>query len=106
MLADDDPQYRGVALPRQFWKVVAMIKSDGTLSVTGYLLSQAALLDDFLTGPEEFSFGAYRTYQVPVRRIAATTGLDFTPHIEADPLEHIESSGAPRELLRIQDLIL
>ncbi|MEE2033716.1 DNA/RNA non-specific endonuclease [Rhodococcus chondri] len=106
VLADDDPQYRGVALPRQFWKVVAMVKGDGTLSATGYLLSQAALLDDFLTGPEEFSFGAYRTYQVPVRRIATMTGLGFAPHIAADPLDRIESSGAPRELLRIQDLIL
>ncbi len=75
ILAADDPLYRGVALPRQFWKVVAMTKSDGTLSATGYLLSQAALLDEFLAGPEEFSFGAYRTYQVPVRRIAAMTGL-------------------------------
>ena len=46
VLADDDDAYRGVQLPRQFWKVVAMVKQDGALSVTGYLLSQAALLDE------------------------------------------------------------
>jgi endonuclease G len=40
VLAADDDQYRGVQLPRQFWKVVAMAKQDGTLSVTAYLLSQ------------------------------------------------------------------
>lgn len=106
ILAADDPLYRGVALPRQFWKVVAMTKSDGTLSATGYLLSQAALLDEFLAGPEEFSFGAYRTYQVPVRRIAAMTGLGLDAYVAADPLDRIEASGVARELLRPQDLIL
>ena len=65
VLADDDDRYRGVQLPRQFWKVVAMVKRSGELSVTGYLLSQAALLDD-LEADREFSYGAYRTFQVPV----------------------------------------
>jgi len=106
ILADDDPLYRGVALPRQYWKVVAMTKSDGTLSATGYLLSQAALLDEFLAGPEEFSFGAYRTFQVPVRRIASMTGLGLDAYVAGDPLERIEAGVSARELLRPQDLIL
>ena len=46
VLADDDDAYRGVQLPRQFWKVVAMVKQSGALSVTGYLLCQASLLED------------------------------------------------------------
>ncbi|MGW6376991.1 DNA/RNA non-specific endonuclease [Rhodococcus sp. NPDC055112] len=106
VLAADDPRYRGVALPRQFWKTVAMVKQDGELSVTGYLLSQAALLDEFAEGEESFSFGAYRTYQVPVRRIAALTGLGMGTYFAADPLERIEASGLARELVRPQDLIL
>ncbi|MFD6063596.1 DNA/RNA non-specific endonuclease [Rhodococcus wratislaviensis] len=106
VLAPDDPEYRGVALPRQFWKTVAMVKQDGDLSVTGYLLSQAALLDEFAEGEEAFSYGAYRTFQVPVRRIAQLTGLVLDPHIAADPLERIEASALPRELIRPQDLIL
>ncbi|NDV09023.1 endonuclease [Rhodococcus sp. IEGM 248] len=106
VLAPDDPEYRGVALPRQFWKTVAMVKQDGGLSVTGYLLSQAALLDEFAEGEEAFSYGAYRTFQVPVRRIAQLTGLVLDPYIAADPLERIEASALPRELIRPQDLIL
>ncbi|TJZ80410.1 endonuclease [Rhodococcus oryzae] len=106
VLAADDPRYRGVSLPRQFWKTVAMVKKDGELSVTGYLLSQAALLDEFAEGEESFSFGAYRTYQVPVRRIAALTGLGMDTYVAADPLERIEASGLARELVRSQDLIL
>ena len=105
VLAADDEQYRGVQLPRQFWKVVAMVKRSGELSVTGYLLSQAALLDG-LEAAEEFSYGAYRTFQVPVRRIATLTGLYLDPHIAADPLERLEAAPLPRELIRPGDLIL
>ncbi|WP_027502784.1 DNA/RNA non-specific endonuclease [Rhodococcus sp. UNC363MFTsu5.1] len=106
VLAADDPHYRGVSLPRQFWKAVAMVRQDGELSVTGYLLSQAALLEEFAEGEESFSFGAYRTFQVPVRRIVALTGLGMDAYVAADPLERIEASALPRELIRPQDLIL
>jgi endonuclease G len=105
VLAPDDDAYRGVQLPRQFWKVVAMARETGELSVTGYLLSQATLLDD-LPGDEAFSYGAYRTFQVPVSRIAALTGLGLDPHIAADPLERLEAAPLPRELIRPQDLLL
>ena len=49
VLDDDDPQYRGVALPLQYWKIVAMMRTDGKPSVTAYLLSQESLLDEFRT---------------------------------------------------------
>jgi endonuclease G len=105
VLAPDDDAYRGVSLPRQFWKVVAMVKTDGALSVTGYLLSQAALLDE-LPSVEPFSYGAYRTFQVRVRRIAELTGLGLEPHIAADPLERLEEVPPLRELVRPEDLLL
>lgn len=106
VLADDDLPYRGIELPKQFWKVVSVVKQDGTLSSTAYLLSQEALLDEFKMSPAEFTFGAYRTYQVPVRRIADVTGLDLDIHVAADPLEAIAFSGSARELLREQDMFV
>ena len=105
VLAEDDDAYRGVQLPRQFWKIVAMVKESCELSVTGYLLSQATLIAD-LPGEEAFSYGAYRTFQVTVRRIAALTGLGLEPHIAADPLERMEAAPLPRELLRPEDVLL
>jgi endonuclease G, mitochondrial len=112
VLDDDDPQYRGVALPLQYWKVVAMVRKDGKPSATAYLLSQESLLDEFRTErtpgklPESFSFGAYRTFQVPVRRIAGLTGLDLAPYIAADPLERLETTGLPRELVALENILL
>lgn len=106
VLHEDDPAYRGVALPRQFFKVVAMVTTAGTLSATAYLLSQEALLDEFTARPEEFSFGAYRTFQVPVRRIADLTRLGLEPYIAGDPLGRLEARSLPREIVRPGDILL
>jgi endonuclease G len=94
-----------VLIPRQYWKVVGMVRQDGALSVTGYLLTQASLLDD-LESDEPFSYGAYRTFQVPVRRIAELTGLGLDPYIAADPLDRMEATPLPRELIRPGDIIV
>ncbi|HWS81591.1 MAG TPA: DNA/RNA non-specific endonuclease [Rubrobacter sp.] len=106
VLSPQDPQYRGVQLPRQYWKVVAMVKDDGALSATAYLLSQESLLG----GLEEFSFADYKTFQVPVRRVEELTGLDFGDLKEADPADVLELAerealGA-REIVTLEDLTL
>jgi endonuclease G len=106
VFADDDDPYRGIRLPRQFWKVVAMVREDGTLSATGYLLSQEALIKGLEFVPEAFSYGAYRTYQVPVRRIEDLTGISFGSLVDADPLESQEVATTGRELLRPEELVL
>jgi endonuclease G, mitochondrial len=104
VLADDDDEYDGVQLPRQFWKVVTMVKSSGQLSATGYLLSQQRLIEDLRTR-EPFSYGAYKTYQVPVAKVEALTGLSFGL-AHADPLATREVGVAAKELERPDDLIL
>ncbi|GII96785.1 DNA/RNA non-specific endonuclease [Sinosporangium siamense] len=98
VLADDDDPYRGVQLPRQFWKVVAMTKQNGDLSATGYLLSQDHLIEGLEVAPGEFSYGAYKTYQVPVQRIEDLTHLSFDSLSDADPLAHMETTTTAREI--------
>jgi endonuclease G len=106
VLAADDDRYRGVQLPRQFWKVVAMVKQDGALSATAYLLSQEQLIQGLEVAPETFSYGAYRTYQVPVRHIEGLTGLSFRSLADADPLGRQEATIIAREVRRSQELLL
>jgi endonuclease G len=106
VLAADDDEYRGVKLPRQFWKVVTIVKASGQLSATAYLLSQQQLLHDggfeALAAPAEFSYGAYRTFQVPI------AGLSFGPLGAADPLAGLETTAAAaaRAVERPEDLVL
>jgi len=91
-------QYR---LPAEFWKVVVMVKADGQLSATAYLQTQKNLLEDL-----EFAYGPYKTYQVPVARIEAITGLDFGPLRDHDPLADIESAGPARVIGEMGDVRL
>jgi endonuclease G len=95
VLADDDDQFAGVQLPRQFWKVAVMVKDSGALSATAYLLSQEELIAGLEVELEEFSYGAYKTFQVPVRRIEELTRLSFGALVDADPLEGLEADVVP-----------
>lgn len=91
VFSDTDFELQGVRLPKEFWKVVVMVKSNHKLSATGYLLSQESLIEG-LEAVEGFSFGAYKTFQVPVTRIESVTGLDFGTLKEADPMNGVEAA--------------
>lgn len=106
VLADDDDAYQGVQLPRQFWKVVTMVKSNGELSATAYLLSQKELIEGLRVTREPFSYGAYRTYQVPVTNVEGLTGLSFGSLAQADPLAQRGVTETVKELDRPDDVIL
>ncbi len=91
IFGDADIPYRGILVPLQFYKVAAMIKKDGTPSVSGYMLAQPDEIEDFrdLEGIKETGFGQFKTYQVPIAKIAKLTGLKFDKFIEFDPLGNV-----------------
>jgi DNA/RNA endonuclease G (NUC1) len=105
VLAGDDAVFHGVQLPKEFWKVVVMLRDDGRLSATAYLLSQEDMVEGL-----EFVYGEFRTYQVPVSLIEKKTGMDFGTLREHDPraqktaLETVERAAA--EIRGPQDLDL
>lgn len=89
---EDDLLYRDeFQLPAEFWKVAVMVKADGELSATGYLLTQRNLIDDL-----EFAYGAFETYQVPLAMLDERTGIDLGGLQPHDPLARIESASARR----------
>ncbi len=90
-LEADDPLYRGVKIPRRFYKVAAWTTSEPAgvqrrprLDATAYVLDQTPpLVDVDLSGQQALRAGdvpppvPYRTFQVPVGDVAALTGLDL-----------------------------
>jgi endonuclease G len=112
VLADDDEEYRGGKLPKEFWKVVTMVKTNGQLSATGYVISQKALLeqpiDEKLEVAGDFQFGDFRTFQVPVAQVEQLTGLSFGPLSSFDPLagSPLESTQVAREITSHEDVVL
>jgi endonuclease G len=104
VLAAADPVYRGVRVPLEYWKVVAMVKRDGDLSATAYVLTQKHLEDDFEA--PAFQFGRFRTYQVPITRVAELTRLSFGNLSDFDPLAAAEAVAAVRPLQAVEDVVL
>ena len=83
VFSDDDMSYRGVQIPKSYWKVVAANHpSEKDIYATAYMLSQGEWIDNL-----EFMFGTYRTFQVPLMKIEEITGLDFGILKDYDPLK-------------------
>nr|WP_240642052.1 DNA/RNA non-specific endonuclease [Microbacterium sulfonylureivorans] len=91
VLAADDPPYRGVGIPRRFFKVAAWASEgeDGMprLEAAGFVLDQSDLIDDAQGVVAVQRLGAYRTFQVPIADIEALTGVDLGPLVDADVLQ-------------------
>lgn len=85
-----DPAYRGIAIPRLFWKIAVWVHvPEGTdlsvandaldghfLAATSYVLDQASQLDNLklqtaraLDAGEPPPLGPFRTFQVPIAEI-------------------------------------
>jgi len=92
VLREDDPAYRGVQIPREFWKIAVLVDAEtGALASSGYLRSQENLFDDLL----EFAFSSFRTYQVPIAYLEQLTGLEFSVLAEADALASPSGQESP-----------
>jgi endonuclease G, mitochondrial len=98
-----DKPYRNTQLPAKFWKVVAMVKQDGTLSATAYMLEQTDLLAT--VEKDLWAYGPFKTYQVSVREIERLTGLGFGDLPKADPLDGVKDL-IPHELVSADQAVL
>jgi len=84
-----DPIYRGVDIPLKFFKA-AVFLYQGQLAATGYVVNQTEVLADLPDVPkpgvteEPPPPGQFRTFQVPIRDIAALTGLDLEQLVAVD----------------------
>ncbi|MFC9772554.1 MULTISPECIES: DNA/RNA non-specific endonuclease [unclassified Pseudarthrobacter] len=89
VFSEHDPVYRGVDIPLQFFKVAAFIHH-GELAATGYVVDQTPQLDKLPDIPRPGviddvpPLGPFRTFQVPIRDIAALTGLDLDQLVAVD----------------------
>jgi len=91
---EDDQVFRGVALAREYWKVLAFCQ-DGELSVRSFLLSQNLDSLESVIALDEF-----RVYQVALRELEQRTGLEFSERMHrADVGEGILAGARSRRAL-------
>jgi endonuclease G len=88
-----DPKYQNkfmdapVRIPLEFWKVCALIREDGTLSATAFILSQ----DDITSLPGFEAFLDVSAVQTTIHNVEKRTGLEFPVLRDND---HIAAGGA------------
>ena len=99
----DDPPYRDIRLPRAFWKIVAFVRDDGTLSASGYLLTQAELLTGDLKEGVEGVFDDWNGFQVPIVEIERMTGLSFRQLARHDAIGGDAESATPAGARPLRD---
>jgi len=95
VLADDDPPYRGILIPRRFWKVAAWSSTRApdapTLAAAGFVLDQSELIDAG-TATAVAPLGRFRTFQVPIGDIEQLAGVDLGPLVDADVFARDETA--------------
>lgn len=111
VLATDDIPYRGVRIPRLFWKIAAWSTGEhGELTSAGFVLDQTPSLDRIdlheLTAADVPPLGPFRTFQVPVAHIVELTGLDLGDLVAADrrPLVRSITDGGRGDWLELRTL--
>lgn len=96
VLAPDDRPYRGVRLPREFWKVIAFTK-DGALRASAFLLTQN------LDRLETLDLDEFAVHQVPIASLEERTPVRFPAAMrEADTAPARPEAAAPRPPLSDQ----
>lgn len=92
-----DPRYQNermdapVRIPLEFWKVCALIREDGTLSATAFILTQ----EDITSLPGFEAFLDVKEVQTTIREVEERTGLTFPVLRDHD---HLAAGGAPGTL--------
>lgn len=77
VLREDDPLYRKVRIPREYWKIAAYVKPDGGLVSAAFLVSQAKLIEPVVRTEGTKAAAVAETFQTTVADIERLTGLDF-----------------------------
>ncbi|WP_235565743.1 DNA/RNA non-specific endonuclease [Microbacterium sp. Root166] len=107
VLDPGDPVYRGVGIPRRFYKVAAWV-TEGGLQAAGFVLDQSELIDAAQGAVAVRPLGAFRTFQVPIAEIETLAGIDFGLLVDADVLAQPGVRGGDewRPLRAAADIVL
>jgi endonuclease G len=74
ILRDDDREYRGVKVPKDFWKVIYFREAeDGPLRVKAYMLTQRDLLNDL----EALELPEFQVYEVSLQDLSGHINLQL-----------------------------
>lgn len=93
-----DIAYRGIKIPREFWKVVFFTDDeDGEDKARGFILTQKDLVKNI--SPEALELEEFRWYQVPLAKIGTRTGVRFAADLNKIDTKFPEGVGGTQARL-------
>jgi endonuclease G len=100
VLREDDPEYRGVQIPKEFWKVAVYAKAGAGLVAAAFLVSQERLIRPVVE--EAAAERVAKTFQTTIAEVERLTRLDFGELKKADVMTRGGVSFAPGQAPRIE----
>ncbi|WP_054048138.1 DNA/RNA non-specific endonuclease [Alloactinosynnema sp. L-07] len=96
----DDRVFRGVRIPREFWKIIAFVEA-GTLKASAFLLTQN------LNQLESLELDEFRVFQVGVAELEERTSVRFPDAVRtADSFRQVpEALGVREPLGTVSDIV-
>lgn len=93
---DDDPVFRGIQIPLDFFKIVLWLTDTGDLKATAFKLSQQELLGDIdfeqLDLDQNITF---KEFQCSIKSLQKETKIDFSDFFKFDTFEGPEGNDLP-----------
>lgn len=98
----NDPKYRSIQIPRDFWKVISYIDEEtNELIYHAFILSQT----DLISGLESLDFDDFNIYKVSIDKVTEETGFRFddlvTSGIEVVGEESIKKITSLNQVLAV-----
>jgi endonuclease G len=91
----EDPRFRGVQIPKEFWKVAVYAKPGAGLVAAAFIVNQADLMQPVVT--ESAAERVAKTFQTTVGEVERLTGLSFGNLRDLDTLAPGALTFAPGE---------
>ena len=88
---DNDAPYRGILLPKEFWKMIVYVKDDGKPGAVAFVLSQESLIKNLAA--EDFVEGPFKPYQIKVSDLQTRTNLDFGSLGQFDAMHNVANES-------------
>ena len=82
---ENDPVFRGVQIPMDFYKIILWPKDNGVVQATAFVLSQSKLVHDISFEQLDIHKNKdFKLYQYSIAKLAKETGLDFSKILPMD----------------------
>jgi endonuclease G, mitochondrial len=90
---EDDPVYKGIQVPMDFFKVVLWLTDNGNLKATAFKLSQEGIVDDIDFEQLDLDQNTrFKEYQCSIKSLETATKIDFSEIVKFDTFDAKDGS--------------